>query len=399
MVRSALALLAFLIRVVLLLVGLAFAFGAIFSLYGFCVCITQPNFRQAKFWFGNMAAAGGLSYLTIYSAKYLEFLLPWIFDDDHIFGLLMPKPLKERQAIEQAKREGKPLASYASRLRTLSVTTAEKICEGSSSRWLEFFRLQRLTEEAAAVLVERHRGALQLSGLKTLNPALAASLARAQGPLLLDALKTLPDEVAEALARHSGWLTLDGLPRITPTAAAALARRPVVDAQGGAMNRLGLGGLKRLPEDVAAALVAYRGDLAFSGLTELSASVARLLAAHLPAEGSESGFSLHLDELTRLSAEAAAAIATYPGGLSLDGIRSAEPDCLRFLARHNGGPLSLGRLRTMPDDVAAIFAARQEVLLLPRLDEISPSSRAVLESNQLIVLPDESRRRARCQKG
>ncbi len=392
------AVLAVLIRIVLLLVGLALAFGAILSLYGFCVCVAQPNFRQAKFWFGNMAAASVFSYLMYQSATHLELLLPWIFDDYDVLRLVMPKPLTERKAIKEAEREGKPLASYACRLRTLSVATAEKICEGSTPLWLEFFRLRQLPEEAAAVLVERHRGVLQLSGLKTLQPDLAACLARAQGPLFLDALNTLPDEVAQALSRHSGWLKMDGLSRITPTAAAALARRPVVEGLGYYPNCLGLGGLTRLPEDVAAALVAYKGDLDFGGLTELSPGVARLLTAHLPAKGSARDFSLQMDEVRRLSAEAAAAIATYPGGLSLNGIRSAEPDCLRFLAKHNGGPLSLGGLRTMPDDVAAMFAARQDVLMVPQLDEISPASRAVLERNPLIRLPDESRSRSRDQK-
>jgi len=136
-VRSAMAVLAVLIRIVLLLVGLALAFGAILSLYGFCVCVAQPNFRQAKFWFGNMAAASVFSYLMYQSATHLELLLPWIFDDYDVLRLVMPKPLTERKAIKEAEREGKPLASYACRLRTLSVATAEKICAEGPSRWAD----------------------------------------------------------------------------------------------------------------------------------------------------------------------------------------------------------------------------------------------------------------------
>ncbi len=381
------AVLAFLIRVVLLLAGLAFAAGAIFSLWGFCVCIAQQHFQMAKFWFGNMAGAGMFSYLMCRSASHLEFVLPWIFDDEQIFSLCMPKPLEERAAIALAKREGKPLASYAIRLRTLSVETAETICAAPSSHGLWFYRLRNLSENVAAILVERCRGPLDLEGLKTLRPALAECLARARGPLFLDGLKRLPDEVAEALARHAGWLALNGLTRLSPAAAAALARRRIVKDGSRVKNCLSLDGLSQLPEDVAAALVAYRGALSLGGLTDLSPNVARLFASHLPAVELGDEILLHLDGLTSLSAEAAMAIAAYPGGLSLNGLRSPEPDCLRSLTKHAGGVLSLGRLRTMPDDVAAMFAARRGMLFVPQLDEISPKARAILRSNPLIDLP------------
>lgn len=377
----------FIVRVVLLLVGLAAAGGALFSAFGFCVCIARPNFFQAKFWFGNACAAGVFSYLMYRCCAKLEWVLPWIFDDEAIYNSFMPKPLTEAQALALAKRSGEPLAAFAPRLLTLSPKSAEIICERRSSSWLRFERLKRISDEAATVLAEQHRDGMLSLALGDLPPAVAVQLARVRTPLFLDSLKEISNEAAAALGRHAGWLTLNGLRRLSPVAAAELSRHQAIRQYDLWVNRLGLDGLEQLPEEVAGSLVNFCGELSLGGLKKLPAAVAGMLAARAAMNGLIDAVSLELDGLPTVSADAAEAIAAYRGNLSLNGVESLAPEALQALTRHRGGTLSLRRLRSMPDTIADLFAARPDELVLYHLQEISPTALAALQSNPRISLP------------
>jgi hypothetical protein len=379
----------FIVRVVLLLVGLAAAGGALFSAFGFCVCIAKLDFRQAKFWFGNAGAAGVVSYLMYLCFAKLEWVLPWIFDDEAIYNSFLPKPLTEAKALALAKRSGEPLAALAPRLLTLSPQAAEIICGQPSRIWLRFERLKRISAEAAAVLAERHQDGMLSLALGELPPAVAVQLARIRSPLFLNSLKEISDEAAVALGRHAGWLTLNGLRRLSAVAATELSRHQPIRQYHLWTNCLGLDGLGQLSEEAAGSLVDFQGELSLGGLKKLPVAVARMLAARTPMKDLIRDASLKIDGLPTVSADAAEAIAAYRGGLSLNGVEVLAPEALRALARHRGGPLFLERLRSMPDTIAFLFAARPDGLVLRNLREISPPALAALQSNPNISLPTE----------
>ena len=88
---------------------------------------------------------------------------------------------------------------------------------------------------------------------------------------------------------------------------------------------------------------------------------------------------MSLNGLTTLSDDAACALGTIHGELSLDGIDHLSLTALGGLARHTVGILSLRRLSSTPDEIAAQFAERTDALDVSGLHAISPEALACLQ--------------------
>ena len=300
-------------------------------------------------------------------------------------------PMEEKEAVAWAVDQGLQLSDVADRLITLSADTVRKLCQPVKYNNLVFRHLREISAEAAAALAEAPcLGPLYFPALTSLSPEAAHQLARVHGPLYLDGLQAISVETAAALGGHCGWLMLRGLESLSPEAATGLARHLPIRHLGELYNRLGLDGLTELREGTAAALATYSGNLCLNGLRVLTSSAARLLSQHRAAEAVEESFSLRLDGLATLSDEVAPLLADYRGGLSLNGVERLSPVAIRALARHRGQALSLGRLRAMSDDAAALFAARPLHLWVPGLRELSVAAQAALRRNPCIWLPNDT---------
>jgi hypothetical protein len=286
-----------------------------------------------------------------------------------------------------------------------------------------------LSPEAAAALAE-WGGVLQIGGLRSLPPAVAAALARctAKFNLLLEGLTALDAESAGFLAGTQARFSLAGLESLTPAVAAALVRTrqplrlPAVrtlslDAAAALVDNpqaslIGLPGLTTLEPEVAkrlascpkweprlpnlialapetaAALTAYQGPFAMllPALRTLDAETARALV-RCPQ------WRPHLPHVRTLEAEAAAALAEWRGRgrISLDRLETLTPAAAAALA---ACPQWDGQLRAItaldtPDAVAvaSALATKAGPLALPRLQRISPKTLAALIAKHDVQIP------------
>lgn len=248
----------------------------------------------------------------------------------------MPDPdeLTLEVAIARLGREGGPSVPEMLRVTELTVETARRlVSENTGDLYLP--RVEAITPAVAAVLATCP-GQLNLSGLVHLPPDCARPFAEFYRPLVLNGLKDIDVGTAEALSQHHGWLFLDGLTTLPPDAARWLARHEPVISLGD-----------------------YYGWVSLNGLTTLSD-------------------------------DAACTLGTLHGDLSLDGIEHLSPTALGGLTRHTAGILSLRRLLSMPDEIAAQFAERTDILDVSGLRDISPEALARLRQNPCIRLTAES---------
>lgn len=95
-----------------------------------------------------------------------------------------------------------------------------------------------------------------------------------------------------------------------------------------------------------------------------------------------------------LSPEFAEAIATYDGGISLNGLRSLPAETAEALASHRDGFLSLDGLRSLTLRAARSLSSFEDVLSLgvielsPRVAEALSGHHGDLYLNQITVLSD-----------
>lgn len=176
-----------------------------------------------------------------------------------------------------------------------------------------------------------------------------------QTHLYLDGLERLPLSVARQLVRHRGHLYLDALTSITDAVATILATH----GSGG----LSLNQLRRLSPDAARALGRHGGELSLGGLRKLAADVACGLAHHAN--------DLRLSGLAALSPATAAVLSRHRGDLSLDGLEWISSRAAMHLARH-GGKLHFHGLKTLTDGPAEAFGRRTGSLCLRSLKRLSP---------------------------
>jgi hypothetical protein len=384
----------FFLRLMWFVIGLA---AIVFSLGTAVICseCVAEKRRQGIKTFGGLTVLSGMVAFWTLRRAFARRDEPrfaadglWSTGDESLARFHAP-PMEENEAVAWAVDQGLHLSDVADRLMTLSADTVRKLCEAANHEVLVFRHLKQLSEQAAAALADLCLGQLYFPALTSLSPEAARQLARVHAPLFLDGLQAISAETAAALGSHCGWLTICGLERLSPEAAAGLARHRPIWHLGDMYNRLGLDGLVELPERTAASLATCSGNLSLNGLRVLAPGAARILAQHQAVEAVAESFSLHLDGLETLSDEKASLLAEYRGGLSLNGVERLSPGALRALARHQGQALSLGGLRAMSDDVAALFAARPLHLWVPSLRELSVTARAALQRNPRIMLPDD----------
>jgi hypothetical protein len=275
------------------------------------------------------------------------------------------------------------------------------------AEFLDLPDVTRLTPELVAAFAE-FDGVVRLSAITALDEASARALAAFGAgtwgaAIELPAVRDLDADSAAALAKCEALVVLPGLRTLSVEAARALANHEGIG--------LVIGGLDRLPADVAVALAECRSmqGMMFPDLTALeSEPLARRLARQdrvflprvtaLPPEmaralrGSDGG-SLHLPALhvltketaaefpgsgyygitlgcmASLDADAAAALAPQTGPLVFTGTAPFSAAAAAALAKHPGD-IHLPHLEALPADVAAALAPHGHTLELEGLTRL-----------------------------
>jgi serine/threonine protein kinase len=240
--------------------------------------------------------------------------------------------------------------------------------------------ITELSAERARELVALELPDLSLDSLATMTPEVAGILTTHEGGLSLKGLRRLGDDVAAALSRHAGALSLDGLETLTPTAAERLAAHE---------SFLYLDGITSLSDAAAAALSRHSGPLlSLAALSEISPDAARSLSRHrgrveigrlaiLPsAAWARDALRRHggqLDHVKSLSREAAWELASHEGPLSLNGLESAADEVIVELSRHSGR-LSLKGLRVLSPRAARKLLQHKGGLVVGDLQSLHDTS-------------------------
>lgn len=216
--------------------------------------------------------------------------------------------------------------------------------------------------EAALKFLSLRFQTLSLTSLRTLEPSVAQSLGRHKGTLVLDGVRVLDDLAAEGLRHHLGSLDLNGLRWLTPPAARALAY-----CGGGWRNGLmmdvylGLSRLRSISVEAATELASYPGTLSLNGLRELSPALAEALSRFSPQTSLE---QLNLNGVRRLDPEAAREFARFEATLCLGGLTSISTALAEALVEVRGR-LRLPGVRSLSSDAAEILLSRPDVTLVP----------------------------------
>jgi hypothetical protein len=241
------------------------------------------------------------------------------------------------------------LARHAGRLHLHGVSRLSNAAArafGGRTGHLCLRNLRRLTPLQAKLLAG-HTGELQLDAIE-LDDITAVLLGRHTGSLVLRVPDDLPISHLAFLARHRGPLELSGLRRLDAQRAEVLAAQPAPGGHKG-LTGLFLPAVTELAPPVAAILATHdAGGLALNGLTRLDEDVARVLVKHP---------LLALDCVTTLTDRVAAILATHTGTLSLRGLREVSGRALAALQENPGIELP-SRLRERPATSSAVTAAR-----------------------------------------
>lgn len=319
-------------------------------------------------------------------------------------------------------------------------------------RAIDFVGLTTLENGVARTLAQFKGPTILFSGLTRLDAISAQELAQFKGTaLVFRALHEIDADTAREFVRFKGSIVLEGLVRLSADTA-----RELIDARAGSFVFY-FPRLTTLDADTARELaridplrhvfpgkdresglrIAFtRGVLSLTGLTELDAHTARMLAQSPAWDGDLSSVTavdfataralapfnrdLRLG-LTRLDAATARAFADFKGPrLVLGSVKTLDPDVTRIVAQypfevgfhselykqlHDANPLTAetaaayamlanGRLFAItafdfPDSVAIAreLAARKGPLELPHLKRISPKTLAALLDKEDIVIP------------
>ena len=284
-----------------------------------------------------------------------------------------------------------------------------------------FLGVQELSEAAFRRLMTFRRR-LYLPRLAGIPAGAAESMADYRGPALsILGLATLSPEDARVLAglgnRWNG--RLPNVKNLSPETAAELAGLKVVNKVANKVVRLELDGATlsaaavkeldrfpgllllrgltqaRLSEEMLAALAGFNGGgLGLDGVTALSTDLAKRLTTFATK-------FLYLDDVTELSPEAAAALAGFPGTVSLDGLTELSPELVRalgdlrrrslmgvtslspeaaaaLLESPRGGDVTLNLTTLSADTARELAKAQYNSLFLDRLTELSDEAAAAL---------------------
>jgi hypothetical protein len=261
--------------------------------------------------------------------------------------------------------------------------------------------------------------AVELPGVGDLDPDAAAGLSQCNALVVLPQLATLSSAAARAIAAHEGiGLCLGGLTRLPPDVAAALAETKsmqglllpdleTLDSEPLA-RRLARQDHVFLPRVAALAVPIARalrgndgGELALPGLAEISPELAREFVG-------AGYYWLTLGGAEHLSPETAAILAGHNGQLTFTGSLPCSAAAAAKLASFTGsiswphlanlpadlaralgdhrGALVLGGVTHLPAESAAALAAHAGSVHLPALTTISPQAAAALAPRIASVL-------------
>ena len=193
------------------------------------------------------------------------------------------------------------LPGFHSECQTLTCRTIEAIPQDSSGIYLP--NLVHLSLPAAHHL-GGCSGIVDLSGLTSVDAAVAKALAGNQKLLCLNGLTSITPDVAQILSQTGGTLQLNGLAEISP--------------------------------DVAAAFVKHKGTLTLNNLHTMPSKVAKFLSKH-PGD-------ISLNALRTLSDESAKAFSNFQAGLHINGVTTISKQAASLLAKHPGWRLGCHEL-------------------------------------------------------
>jgi hypothetical protein len=294
--------------------------------------------------------------------------------------------LSPEAAVELAAFPGEALFLG---VRELSEAAFRKLMKFQRRLYLP--RLARIPAGAAESMADYRGPGLSILGLATLSPEEARVLAglgkRWNGRL--PNVKNLSPETAAVLAGSKGVrLELDG----------ATLSAEAVKELAGFPGLLLLRGLTQatLSDDMLAALAEYKGaGLGLDGVTALPTDLAKQVATTFATK------FLFLDDVTELSPESAAALAGFPGTVSLDGLTELSPELARALGDlrkrslkgvtslspeaaaavvegFQGNDLTLNLTSLSADTARELAKGRYNSLFLDRLTELSDEAAAAL---------------------
>ncbi len=238
--------------------------------------------------------------------------------------------------------------------------------------------------------------AIELPGVRQLTPEAAAELARCPALLALPGLDGLPVESARGLAAHQGiGILLGGIERLPADVAAALAKNrsiqglafpdlTILDSMPLARRLAGQDHvfLPRLTMIEPAIMSALRGndggELALPGLEDLSVDTAREMVA--------AGYFWLTLPADRITPEVAEVLAAHNGQLTFTGDAALRPATAAAVAAHRGS-IRLPQLRTIPLETARALAPHRGPLIIDGLSRLTPEvARGLAEHAGTLVL-------------
>lgn len=144
-----------------------------------------------------------------------------------------------------------------------------------SNAILHFEALETLSAETAAVLLNELDRTVAFEKLQVDSLALASALATHRGDLFLHGVRDLQPEIAERLFQHQGeFLALTGLKAISLETARKIEH---CEENNTNLGSLWLG-LETLDNEIAELLAKLKRGICFTGLSEMSEDVARILS-------------------------------------------------------------------------------------------------------------------------
>jgi hypothetical protein len=252
-----------------------------------------------------------------------------------------------------------------------------------------------LTSSTATALAEYGENswgaAVELPAVGDLAPDAAATLATCPALVVLPHLTKLSAAAARALSEHEGiGLAIGGLPRLPPDVAAALAETKSV-------RGLLLPDLEVLDSEPLARRLARQDHVFLPRVTALTVPVARALRGNEGGELALPGLATLTPELARefvgagyywltlggaehLAPETAAILAGHNGQLTFTGPLPFSAAAAAKLAA-NEGSLSLPHLANLPHDVARSLADHPGSLVLGGVTRLTAEAAATLAAH------------------
>ena len=231
------------------------------------------------------------------------------------------------------------------------------------------FDVPEISEELAERLIGRAEN-MSLTKVTTLSPKVAAVLAKHPGNLSFPAIEHISPEVAHALVSNKErlWIALTGLKEVSPELARSFAK---------AKCAMDLSGVDQLTPDSAEILAKGNGTLKL-GLQSMTPEIAVRLANH------ENWLSL--DSLRDIDVDSAKELAKHRGWLSLYSLSLITPEVAKAFGHFNGDKLELGLTSLDLETAKPLADAKcQSGLYLDQLKTVTAEVIEVLASGNDII--------------